>query len=108
MMSVAHFRADDGDFAGRAQKALTVLGSRPGFVRGSLSRSLDDDADWVLITEWRDVGSYRRALGSYDVKLTATPLLATALDVPSGFETLAELHAEGDLAVHISDREPLP
>jgi hypothetical protein len=108
MISVEHFRASDGDFAARARQALTVLGARPGFVRGSVSRSIDDDADWILITEWRDVGSYRRALGSYEVKISATPLLAAALDLPTGFETLADLHAGGRLAVHASDREPSP
>jgi hypothetical protein len=106
VISVTHFRADEDDFTARAQEALTVLGGRPGFVRGSLSRSLDDEADWLLITEWRDVGSYRRALGNYEVKLRATPLLGTARDLPSGFETLADLDAGGRLAVHSSDREP--
>jgi hypothetical protein len=35
---------------------------------------------------WRDVGSYRRALSSYDVKVTAVPLLSRALDEPSAYE----------------------
>jgi quinol monooxygenase YgiN len=108
VISVAHFHAPEDDFAGRAQQALTVLGARPGFLRGTLSRSVDDEADWVLITEWRDIGSYRRALGSYDVKMTATPVLGAALDVPSGFEILADLQAGGRLALHASDREPSP
>src|SRR5206468_6588641 len=71
MISVTHFRTEDGGFAARARQALTVLGARPGFVRGSLSRSLDDESDWVLITEWHDVGSYRRALGNREAKLHA-------------------------------------
>jgi hypothetical protein len=107
VISVTHFRAEDPDFAEHAQRALTVLGARPGFLHGSLSRSLDDEADWVLITEWRDVGSYRRALGNYDVKLSATPLLSTARDLPSSFETLADLRAGESLDVHASDRGPL-
>ncbi len=108
MISVAHFHTAEDDFPARAQQALAVLGARPGFLRGSLSRSVDDESDWVLITEWRDIGSYRRALGSYDVKLAATPVLGTALDVPSGFEVLAELQPGGRLALHASDREPSP
>jgi hypothetical protein len=106
MISVTHFRTAEAAFPARAQQALTVLGRRPGFVRGSLARSVDDAADWVLVTEWRDVGSYRRALGNYDVKLVATALLAEALDLPGGFEALAELTAGGELTVHVSDREP--
>ncbi len=42
----------------------------------------------MLVTEWANVGSYRRALGDYEVKLYATPLLAQAIDVPSAFEPL--------------------
>jgi hypothetical protein len=106
MISVTHFRTEDGFFPTRAQEALTALGARPGFLRGSLCRGVDDEADWLLVTEWRDVGSYRRALGNYTVKLHATPLLAEALDLPGGFETLAELAAGGRLTVHASDREP--
>jgi len=106
MISVTHFRASDADFAGRAQQALTVLSARPGFVRGTLGRSTDDDSDWVLVTEWRNVGSYRRALGNYDVKVHAAPLLGEALDLPSSFEALAEVSSGGELSVQTSDREP--
>ncbi len=70
-----------------------------------MGRSTDDDSAWLLLTEWENVGSYRRALGNYDVKLRATPLLGDALDLPSSFESLAELSAGGDLVVHPSDRE---
>ena len=41
------------------------------------------------MTEWESVGAYRRALGGFDVKVHATPLLAESLDEPSAFETLA-------------------
>ena len=51
-------------------------------MRGTLGRSTDDADDWVLVTEWENVGSYRRALGNYEVKLHATPLLGEALDLP--------------------------
>jgi hypothetical protein len=104
MISVTHFRAADGSFQARAQDALAALGARPGFVRGSLGRSTDDDAAWLLVTEWENVGSYRRALGNYDVKLRATPLLGEALDLPSSFETLVEVAADGGRTVHASDR----
>jgi hypothetical protein len=88
MISVTHFAADDPDFLRRAQDALTALAQRPGFVRGSIGRSTDDTNAWVLVAEWDDIGSYRRALGNYDVKMHATPLLADAVDMPASFETL--------------------
>ncbi len=49
----------------------------------------------MLLTEWENVGSYRRALGNYEVKLHATPLLASAVDVPGGFETLLDVAPGG-------------
>ena len=52
-----------------------------------------------------NVGSYRRALGNYDVKLRTTPLLGQALDVPSSFEALVEV-GDGATTVTASDREP--
>jgi heme oxygenase (mycobilin-producing) len=105
MISVTHFRADEPDFTRRAHDALAALSARPGFVRGSLGRSTDDEADWVLLTEWENVGSYRRALGNYDVKMRATPLLADALEMPGSFESLVTADGAA-LAVHPSDRAP--
>jgi hypothetical protein len=104
MISVAHFHSDDPSFAQRAQDALAALSARPGFVRGTLARSTDDDAAWLLVSEWQNVGSYRRALGNYDVKMRATPLLGEALDLPSAFESLADVAAGGATTLHASDR----
>jgi heme oxygenase (mycobilin-producing) len=105
MISVTHFASDADDFAVRARVALEALAARPGYVRGSLGRSTDGDTDWVIVTEWENVGSYRRALGAYEVKLHATPLLAEALDIPTGFEELVEISG-GNVVVRASDREP--
>jgi hypothetical protein len=93
-------------FQERAHAALAELAASPGYLRGELTRALDDPASWCLLTEWSNVGSYRRALGRFEVKLTATPLLAESLMEPSAFETLASAppggpveRREGDLAV---------
>jgi hypothetical protein len=101
VISVAHFRDDVSD---RASTALAVLAARPGYLRGTLARSTDDPEAWLLITEWENVGSYRRALGNYEVKLHATPLLAEALDLPSGFESLLDVAPGGTAEAHASDR----
>ena len=50
---------------------------------------------WVLVTEWRDIGSYRRALGNFDVKIHAQPLLTRAIDEVSAFEVLVEAATGG-------------
>jgi hypothetical protein len=43
---------------------------------------------WTLTTRWDSVGSYRRALGSFEVKLHAVPLMYRAVDEPTAFEEL--------------------
>lgn len=104
MIAITHF-VDEGDaFLPRARPALEALSNCAGYRRGSIGRCTDDTDAWVLVTEWDNVGSYRRALGTWDVKLHATPLLALALDLPSGFETLVELTAGGETIAHSSDR----
>jgi|tagenome__1003787_1003787.scaffolds.fasta_scaffold18833555_2 heme oxygenase (mycobilin-producing) len=105
MIALTHFADASGDFADRARAALAALAARPGYLRGTLGRSTDDPDAWVLLTEWENVGSYRRALGNYEVKLHATPLLATALDVPGGFEALVDVEPGGAEVVRGSDRE---
>jgi hypothetical protein len=104
VISVTHFRAADTSFEQRAQDALAALAGRPGYVRGNLGRSTDDESAWVLVTQWENVGSYRRALGNYDVKLRATPLLGEALDLPTSFESLLDVTAGGETTARASDR----
>ena len=65
-----------------------MLAERPGYVDGRVGRNLDDPTLWVLTTRWDDVGAYRRALSSYDVKLQAVPLLSRAVDEPSAYEVV--------------------
>lgn len=91
-------------FVERAHAALAALAARPGYVSGRLTRALDDPAHWTLVTEWESVGAYRRALGDFDVKVNATPLLALSVDTPSAFETLASAEPGGPVVVTESDR----
>ena len=103
MISVTHFRAADPAFADQARAALQAMAARPGYLRGSVGRSTDDAAAWVLVSEWESVGAYRRALGAYDVKVHATPLLAQAEDRASSFEQLVEVRAGGKAMMRGSD-----
>ena len=77
------------EFEPLARRALELLSERPGFLRGRLARSTDDPQAWVLTTEWDSVGSYRRSLSSYQVKLEATTLLSRGRDEPTAFEVTA-------------------
>ncbi len=76
-----------GRFRDDAQGALATLAAMPGYVAGHVARNLDEPDLWLLTTTWKNVGSYRRALSSYDVKVAAVPLLSQAIDEPSAYET---------------------
>lgn len=97
-----------GDFPGRARAALAALAQAPGYVSGRLTRALDDPSWWTLATEWESVGAYRRALGVFDVKVHATPLLSESVDEPSAFEVLAAAEPGAEVVVTASDRADEP
>lgn len=71
-------------------RSLEILGAQPGFLGGEVGRNIDDPSLWVLSTRWANVGSYRRALGSYDSKMHVQPLMVHALDEPSAYEVAEE------------------
>jgi hypothetical protein len=97
---------DADAFEARCHAALDALAARPGYLRGQVGRAIDDPAAWLLATEWDGVGSYRRALSDIDVKVRAAPLLAAALDEPSGFEVLLANDPAGGVVASRSDRAP--
>ena len=89
LVVVSRFRVapdDTEDFRAAAFTALDVLGQRPGHVAGRLARNVDEPDLWLLTTTWANVGSYRRALSTYDVKVSGVPLLSRAIDEPSAYE----------------------
>ena len=89
MIVVNRFRVDEAQteqFRAEVQAAHEALAARPGYVGGQVGRNVDEPNLWLLTTTWENVGSYRRALSAYDVKVTAVPLLSRAIDEPSAFE----------------------
>jgi hypothetical protein len=82
--------AEQVEFAVRLQAAVDVLGKQKGFVAARVGRNVDDPELIALSMEWLNVGSYRRALSPYEVKLTAVPLLSLAIDEPSAYDDLPE------------------
>jgi hypothetical protein len=90
-MVISRFRYDAEATEQATQELSTCLeqlGAQAGFVSGSIGRALDDPTLWLLSTRWDGVGSYRRALSTYDVKAVAVPLLAQAVDEPSAYEVI--------------------
>jgi len=91
VLVVNRFRVPDETaeaFRADLEEALALLAQQKGYSDGRLGRNLDDPTLWTMVTGWRDVGSYRRALSSYEVKVGAVPLLSRAIDEPSAYEEL--------------------
>ncbi|MBB3043897.1 antibiotic biosynthesis monooxygenase [Nocardioides sp. LMS-CY] len=89
MLVVSRFRVPTEQaeaFRVEIETAREALAACRGYVGGEVGRNVDDAELWVLSTRWADVGSYRRALSSYDVKLRAVVVLSRALDEPSAYE----------------------
>ena len=97
MLVVVRFDPPDdrADFVARAERALAAFAACPGHQRGWLARSTDEPETWMVCTLWDNVGAYRRALSSYDVKLHANPLMYAARDEVSAFETVLESGPDG-------------
>jgi quinol monooxygenase YgiN len=81
-----------GEFAERLAAAVEVLSRQKGFVAARTGRNVDDPELLALSMEWENVGSYRRALSPYEVKMVAVPLLSQAVDEPTAYESLELAH----------------
>ena len=91
VLVVNRFRVPDEEaetFRADLESALSVLSKQLGYADGQVGRNVDDPTLWTMVTRWRDVGSYRRALSGYEVKVGAVPLLSKAIDEPSAYEQL--------------------
>ena len=91
MFVVIRFRVAASDrpvFESRLATAVEVLGRQRGFVSARAGWNVDDLELIALTMEWENVGSYRRALSPYEVKVAAVPLLSEAVDEPTAYESL--------------------
>lgn len=91
LLVVSRHRVEPADrerFVADAREAVAVLARQAGFVCASLAQATDEGDLFLIRSEWRDVGAYRRALSSFDVKMHAVPLLSTAVDESSAFEVV--------------------
>jgi hypothetical protein len=73
---------------------MNVLQERPGFVSASIFHNADSPERYLIKTDWLDVGSYRRALGSMEAKVGVWPFLANMRDEPTAFEMLMEFNTD--------------
>jgi quinol monooxygenase YgiN len=88
MIARLHPSSDASTFTSEVRAAIEALASRPGHLSSRLARALDDPSVWVLVSEWENVGSYRRALSSYDVKMASGVLMDSVVPEPTAFEVV--------------------
>lgn len=86
---------EGASFLESARLALSALMAQPGALAGRVGRSTDDPQLWLLTCEWESVGAYRRALGAYEVKMYAIPVMSRAIDEPTAFEVLRSVDPTG-------------
>lgn len=89
MLVINRFRESTEVTHASLAAARELLAAREGCLEAGLWRNLDEPGLWSLVTRWRDVGSYRRALSSYEVKLHGVPILSRAIEEPSAYEDAA-------------------
>ena len=88
MFAIARFQlplADAAQFETQLTTVLAAFTACPGFIDGEFGQNLDEPILWSLVTQWQNVGSYRRALSNNEVKMNAIPILAQAIDEPGAY-----------------------
>lgn len=85
---------DSDSWLTQAKQAMSVLQVRSGFVSSSVFHNADSPQRYLIKTDWLDVGSYRRALGTMEAKVGVWPFLADMRDEPTAFELLMDFSPE--------------
>lgn len=88
MFAIARFEVTPDrseSFLRDLEVAHRALADCEGYLTGRVGSNTDQPGLIAMITEWRNIGSYRRALSNYQVKLVAVPILAMAIDEPGGY-----------------------
>jgi quinol monooxygenase YgiN len=85
-------------FGREAADVARLLAGFDGCGGVEVARASDEASLWTVVSRWSSVGSYRKALSSYDVKLNAVPFLSRAIDEPTAFEVLFGVDTAGERA----------
>lgn len=72
-------------FSTQVDAAASHFRAATGVEGVDLVRNVDEPDLWCLLTRWRDVGSYRRALGGVAARMILIPLSTWAVDEPSAY-----------------------
>lgn len=76
---------DEDGFRVRAQAAVDFMAGCDGNLSAELLQNLDEPDLWCIVSNWRNVGAYRRSFNGITAKLVLVPLLSEAIDEPSAY-----------------------
>lgn len=94
MRAISRFRVAEGDlvsFRERADAAARFFRACAGCRSADLLQNLDEPDLWCLVSDWVDVGSYRRSFGGFTAKMVLVPVLSEAIDEPSAYASPDEV-----------------
>lgn len=90
-------------FQESATRWLTELAKLPGWLTGSVARSVDEIDHWLITQHWADAGSCRRALSKTELRPLAFELAQSSISEISTFEPLI-IAEKGEVKVFESIR----
>lgn len=85
-----HQPANSDEFLEQIQAMTEQLSKEPGFIRLSVTRSVDEPSIWKIVQEWKQIGDARRAVNSSKNRMIVWPVLSQAQNEVSFYETLVE------------------
>lgn len=87
--------SDSSEWFIDSKSALAIVARHAGFLDGHILHSPDEPNRYLIEARWQDVGSYRRALSSTEMKMHVWPFLASMLTEPTVYETLHRIDQSG-------------
>jgi heme-degrading monooxygenase HmoA len=85
-----HQPANSDEFLQQVQTMTEQLSKEPGFIRLSVTRSVDEPNNWKVVQEWEQIGDARRAVNSSKNRMIVWPVLSQAQNEVTFYETLVD------------------
>jgi antibiotic biosynthesis monooxygenase (ABM) superfamily enzyme len=85
-----HTCHEQPEFLANVKKMVAVLAKEPGFIEVLVGRSPDDAQTLIVVQKWDSIGNARRGLNSGKNRMDVWPVMSSAQDEPTMFETLFE------------------
>lgn len=85
-----HQPANSDEFLQQVQTMTEQLSKEPGFIRLSVTRSVDEPNNWKIVQEWEQIGDARRSINSSKNRMIVWPVLSQAQNEVTFYETLVD------------------